>query len=147
MNSTNELTSFDFINSFSDNNKDFVLSMIDVFLEQTPNELSNMEEALHNEDWIKLSKSAHTLVTSVKFMGIFTIVDDLKSIENNCKDGVNLDEVPDTFLKVKSTCIDAIEELELKKKVNDNFTNLNITSMTLKHEQFFAILVLLRSTM
>lgn len=117
MNSTNELTSFDFINSFSDNNKDFVLSMIDVFLEQTPNELSNMEEALHNEDWIKLSKSAHTLVTSVKFMGIFTIVDDLKSIENNCKDGVNLDEVPHTFLKVKSTCIDAIEELELKKKL------------------------------
>ena len=117
MNISNELTNFEFINTFSDNNKDFVINMIEVFLDQTPNELYNMEEALHNEDWVKLSKSAHTLITSVKFMGIYSIVDDLKRIEQLSKEKVNLDEIPNIYIKVKSTCIKAIEELEVKKKL------------------------------
>lgn len=112
-----EIVNFSYLNMIGQNNDDFLLKMIDTFLLQCPVELGLLEEAVLNENWEETAKVAHRFVTSVRFMGMEDIAKKLKALENNAKEGINLEESIDSFTSIKQTCILAIEELETKKRV------------------------------
>ncbi len=117
MNGQQEIINFDYINTIGQNNNDFLLKMINTFLDQCPIILAELEEAVLSEDWEKTVNLAHRFVPSVGLMGMDDVAIDLKQLENNAKNRMHLDQSMDLFLPIKQTCIQAIEELETKKKL------------------------------
>ena len=112
-----QIVNLDYINAIGQNNDEFLLKMINTFLKECPLVISELEEAVLNENWEASSKLAHRFVTSVRFMGMADIALKLKELENNTKQGINLEDSINLFIPIKQACIQAIEELETQKRL------------------------------
>ncbi len=106
------LTDFTYLKDFSGNDQDFIKEMICLFIDNTPRELNSLKKNVHDENWDEVYKIAHTLKTSISFMGIKSIQKEVLEVEQNAKDLVNLNEIGKKVNIISSTCFAAIEELK-----------------------------------
>jgi signal transduction histidine kinase/CheY-like chemotaxis protein len=74
----------------SKGNKNFVLQMLEIFLEQTPKDLNQLALEINNENFDNASTIAHRMKTSINFMGLAEVLtSSLEIIENTKNDSVN----------------------------------------------------------
>ncbi|QTN39559.1 Hpt domain-containing protein [Cryomorphaceae bacterium] len=81
-----KLYNLDQLKELSGGMEDFVKSMIDTFLEHTPNHVSEMNEALNQEDHVQVGQIAHKIKPSIDLLGIENMRDLVRQIERNGKD-------------------------------------------------------------
>ena len=60
---------------------EFVMSMVDTFLEHTPGQVDELEEAYNNGDLVKVGGIAHKIKPNIDLFGIEPIRDTVRSIE------------------------------------------------------------------
>ena len=90
-------------------------SMINLFLEETPQQLVLMKDLLANENWEELGLQAHKLKSSASIMGLPIIAENLKNIEAWTKSKDNFDGIATAFESVFSMCKTAYLDLEKLK--------------------------------
>lgn len=114
------IVKLDELNSLAKGNQDFVKDMIEIFLNQTPADMKQIETAIKNNNAEQASAIAHKMKTSVGFIGLKPLLDEsLIKIESLGKKKEGIDEISKEFKHVKSIIDKAIEEL--KQVLKDNY--------------------------
>jgi signal transduction histidine kinase/DNA-binding response OmpR family regulator len=94
-------------------NKELMIEMIALYLEQTPSLISRMKQSLHDKDWNSLYASAHKIIPSFSIMGMHKDFENMaKKIQEYTSTQEHLDEVQELVIQLENICFQACEELK-----------------------------------
>ena len=103
-----------YLYEIADGSEEFIKKMMETFIEQTPPMLDKMDLYLNEKKWNELSDIAHKMKPTIDFIGIHSIRDAIKNIENYSRTQINLDQLPILVKLVNDTCLKAIDELKME---------------------------------
>ncbi len=93
-----------------------IFQMVKIFLQATPESLSELNKCYEKDDLDGVSKLAHKLKSSVDIFCINDIKQDIRRLENNTRDNINIDEVPELVSKLNTILNLAIEQVKQEKE-------------------------------
>ncbi|MCB0806264.1 MAG: Hpt domain-containing protein [Saprospiraceae bacterium] len=105
------------LNEMLGDDKKAILQMVKIFLQATPESLNELNKCYQKNDLQGVSKLAHKLKSSVDIFAIVDIKQDIRRLENNTRDNINLDEVPQLVEKINTTLNEAIKQVEQEKEI------------------------------
>ena len=101
----------DYLRELSGNNKDFEKIMMEQFIKQAPDEIASLETSLETGDWLSAKKIAHSLKSTVSYMGLSEeLYPFLEGLEKSAALG-NKADIPAKFLQIKIVCEHAVKEI------------------------------------
>jgi HPt (histidine-containing phosphotransfer) domain-containing protein len=103
---------FDYLNEMMGNKKELVREIIDVFLEQVPDELETLSRAIESTDYVVIKSLSHTLKSSVSIMGINTATPILQEMEDLGSAALNIERITTLNEALKLIAKQAIEEIK-----------------------------------
>jgi len=110
---TNKDIDLSFLYEIADGSDEFIVESIGMFLEQSPEILQAVEDALMVKDWPLAATSAHKIKANLGFFGMLNSQALIQEIERACKTGSpDVYEVNSKFKQVKAI-------------INDNLSALN----------------------
>jgi len=94
-------------------NKNLLIEMIGLYLEQTPVLLAAMNDGLKNEDWGSLQAAVHKMIPSFSIMGLSSDYEILaKKIHEYAATMKNIMEITEMIKKIETVCLNSCKELE-----------------------------------
>ena len=102
----------DKINEMADGDEDFILSIVGVFLEEVPQDLADLEDALANGDKESSYKLAHKLKPNMDIMGLEAARVAALEIETIGKNNGSLDDMRTQLPKLQHDINTVIAELK-----------------------------------
>ncbi len=106
----------DYLKSISGGDQDFVLDMLQTFVNNVPEELTKIRNLVSIKNWQKVGEDAHRFSSSMLFLGL----DQLKTITTRIEEfginKVNTDQIPELLNQLENGCNQLI--LELKRDFN-----------------------------
>ncbi len=93
-----------------------IFQMVKIFLQATPESMSELNKCFQKEDYDGVSKLAHKLKSSVDIFCVNEIKQDIRRLENNTRDNINLDEIPELVQKINTILNLAIEQVKAEKE-------------------------------
>lgn len=103
--------SLDKINEMADGDTEFVLSVISVFLEEVPEDLSELEKAVADSNYEQVYKLAHKIKPNVDLLGMEQTRAVALEIETLGKSEGNMDAVRERFPLLKRDVQQVLAEL------------------------------------
>ena len=100
------------IEAVSGGDTDFIRKMIDLFMETVPANVRELNLFFAQENWDGVSKIAHKLKSTLDSMGIQSVKQEIRTIEQSAKNGQNLDLVSMMMHKVTTTVDACVVQLE-----------------------------------
>ena len=73
------------VRSVSGGDESFIRKMVQLFIETVPPGIADLQEAHKKQEWQRMGKIAHKLKSTIDSIGIVTIKDEIRLIENNGK--------------------------------------------------------------
>jgi HPt (histidine-containing phosphotransfer) domain-containing protein len=114
-----KVSNLDYLNDLSKGNPDFVKEMIDIFLEDNLEELQNLEKHIQQKNYSLIQEVAHKMRSTIAFVGLDRIIEnDLLEIEQLAHIRSDLHKIEAFFLKVKTVCERAAQELKSEFEVS-----------------------------
>lgn len=104
--------SLDKINEMADGDEDFIHSVISVFLDEVPQDLSGLEEALANENYQLVYQLAHKIKPNVDLLGMEQTRAAALEIETLGKNEANMEEIKSIFPGLKKDVEQVVAELK-----------------------------------
>ena len=106
-----------YLKSVASGDTPFFEKLIEEFLIQTPEIISQLKREMHKGDWPKMSESAHKLKGRISFIGTPLFIKKVTEIESNCLKKQHLNLLPEMVTELEFSCELAYSELktELKK--------------------------------
>jgi len=96
--------------------KDFIITIVRAFMEETEESLIKFETYLHNKEWHSLSRLAHKLGPNIDYLGMTSIRAEVDQVEQYAKNGDHLDLLPSLVSRI--TCALSTAQIELKREFN-----------------------------
>ena len=84
------------------NDENMVERFLDIFQNQVPQELANLENAIADENWNAVSNIAHGIKSQVNYLDLNQIADLAYEIERNAEFEENLGEMSSLFRDLNS---------------------------------------------
>jgi YesN/AraC family two-component response regulator len=100
LNDTDKLYNLSLVNDLAEGNQDFIKSLIQIFIDNTPADCAAMLAAVEIQDWEQAGKLSHKLKSTVDTMQIASIKEDVRFIELNGKHKTNIEQIPAIAQKV-----------------------------------------------
>lgn len=100
----------------SENDNDFALQIVTLFLEEVPVEIKSMKEAIELKDYSRTYASAHKIKPTLDLLGMDMAYDDNMLVMNWTKEEGKRKEIKDVFKSLKSRVEEAV--VEIKKDFN-----------------------------
>ena len=112
-----------YLSEMTGGKKQLIKEIIDVFLQQVPNELKSINDAILKNDFITIKNFAHTMKSSVSIMGISSLNPILNEMEDLSKNAIggsipittSVEKIKQLNEQLNSIAKQAIEELESEK--------------------------------
>ena len=98
-------------------NPKLIKEIISIFLNQTPGFLLRLDEAVNSKNWAEVKAVAHKMKPTVNYVGVLSIENIIKNIEDFSEQRINLDEIPTLLSELKNVCERAF--IELKKELEN----------------------------
>lgn len=111
-----KLVNLDYLNEISNGNTDFIIDLIDMFFKQIPDYQISLSDLYDKKDWVNLGKLAHKAKSAILMVGMKELAEDLKKLEENAKEGININEYQEIIVKFVRDSNLAIEELKNVRK-------------------------------
>jgi HPt (histidine-containing phosphotransfer) domain-containing protein len=73
---------------------EFIIEMIDLFKQQTPAYIVELERAVAEQDWKQVAASAHKMKPTFTYVGRTDAKEYMQWIEASARDGKDLDRLP-----------------------------------------------------
>ncbi|MBL4715679.1 MAG: Hpt domain-containing protein [Bacteroidia bacterium] len=105
-------TDLTYLSELADGSNDFIIEMIEMFLDQTPNYLNQIDQYLQEKDWESIQGIAHAMKPSLSFMGIAALEPVVISTEEKCMNQRELDTIPGLIQELNQTCEVSYKELQ-----------------------------------
>ncbi len=93
-------------------NRDFMKKMIQMFVDQTPGLMNEMQQHLSQQQWEQLGAKAHKLKPSIDLMGIAPLKQEIRDIEQFAKNGENLEILPSKITHLSQILTEALHQLK-----------------------------------
>ncbi|PTS97723.1 histidine phosphotransferase, partial [Pedobacter sp. HMWF019] len=84
----------------SGDSAEFMIEMIDMFKQQTPIYMADLEQAVRDEDWTKASGFAHKIKPTFVYVGREDAKDHMQMIEHCARDLKDVNQIPTLFNEV-----------------------------------------------
>jgi len=94
-----------------------MLQMVKIFLQATPESLTELNNCFEKNDLEGISKLAHKLKSSIDIFSIVDIKNDIRRMENLARENVSTEEIPDLMEKINKILNEAIEQVRVEKDV------------------------------
>jgi HPt (histidine-containing phosphotransfer) domain-containing protein len=107
-----------YLHELSGNDQDFEKIMMEQFVQQIPTEISSLQSAINAQDWLSAKKIAHSLKSTVSYMGLADeLHPSLQEIEKAAASD-NASIIPAKFAHVKQVSEKAVKEIESLLQAN-----------------------------
>jgi hypothetical protein len=100
------------VEEIASGNQDFILTLVNIFLETIPANCSEMLEASKTSQWDKVSKLAHKVKSTIDTMEIVSIRTDIRTIEHDAKKEINLENIKRLVIKVNEVIQNTAQQLK-----------------------------------
>ena len=90
MENENKHIDLTYLNELSNGSEEFVNKMIEIFIDQTPEALGNLDNYLQEKNWEALKATAHKMKSSISIMGIKQLEGVVSELENNSENKIIL---------------------------------------------------------
>jgi signal transduction histidine kinase/CheY-like chemotaxis protein/HPt (histidine-containing phosphotransfer) domain-containing protein len=107
-----KVTDMNFLTQFAGGNREKMNKYINMFLENAPKLLSNVEHALITKDYQSLKIAAHSLKPQLSYMGIKEDVSHIFLIEQTAGESAHYERLPQLVNDLKRLCEKAFKELK-----------------------------------
>lgn len=101
-----------YLTTFSNGDKARMGKYINMFLNHAPGQIEDMKRHLENENWEQLKIVAHSLKPQMTYMGIQSLVNVIRDIEEYSGNKRDLEKLPQLIVQVDTTIKKAFEELK-----------------------------------
>ena len=98
--------------SVSGGDQGFIKKMVVLFIETVPENLRELRSHIENANWNDAAKVAHKLKSTIDSMGIKSIHQDIRSVESNAKEAINLDNMNFLLEKIEKVISNCIHQLK-----------------------------------
>lgn len=89
-----------YLKDMSGDSAEFMIEMIDMFKQQTPVYMADLEQAVRDEDWAKASGFAHKIKPTFVYVGREDAKDHMQMIEHCARDLKDVNQIPSLFNEV-----------------------------------------------
>lgn len=90
---------------------EFMIDMIDLFLDQTPTYFEQLEQFIIEENWPKVAEIAHKIKPTLAFMGVDSARESMAEIEQNARNLINLETISPAFQILKEMSLQLYNQL------------------------------------
>jgi HPt (histidine-containing phosphotransfer) domain-containing protein len=97
--------------AISRGNEVFVKKMVDIFCEQTPVLLTQMEEAFHTNDLERMGEIAHKMKPSIDNLNIIRLKQVIRDIEHTGKEKIVGADLNETFAQIRAMVTRIVDSL------------------------------------
>lgn len=104
-----------YLKNISDDNEEFIMEIINTFIEKTPELLDQMSEAGENLEWKTVGSLAHKLKPNLTLLGMNSLKTLALSLEEDGKSSQNTGSIPDRIKELIEKCKGVITELSNRK--------------------------------
>jgi HPt (histidine-containing phosphotransfer) domain-containing protein len=105
-----------YLNEVASGSVEFMIEMIDIFLEQTPVYFTQLTEAVNAGDWKTTGDTAHKIKPTLAFMGLVSAKNVLQEIESNARNLVSVETIKEDLERVISVTTELYARLEEQKQ-------------------------------
>jgi HPt (histidine-containing phosphotransfer) domain-containing protein len=77
-----------FLYEIADGSDEFIVESIDMFSQQTPQLLVEIEKGIDDQNWVVVGAAAHKLKPNLGFFGMHTLQQMMGDIEHSAKGGI-----------------------------------------------------------
>jgi len=106
------LINLDFLKEISENNDQFFIEFIQMFLQNTPASISEIENAISNQNWEAIRQAAHKMKPSFNYVGLKELSGISAKIEDLAKRNEDMEMIKTNIEQIKKVCEIAYTELE-----------------------------------
>lgn len=99
------------VQELADGDQEFVATLVDAFLEEVPEDLENMIQAVNNNDPKSAYQYAHKMKPNFKLFNI-DVVEEVKTIESWSKGELPKTEADPALTQIKNVAFTAINALK-----------------------------------
>lgn len=101
-----------YLKTFSDNDRDFMREMIEMFVERYEEDMPLMMEDLTKGEYKTLSGRLHKIKPSVNMMGINVVYPQVQEAESLSAQGTEIERLTAIMQLIKESCDLAVSELK-----------------------------------
>jgi len=112
---TSSIINLEYLRETTVDNPKLIKEIINIFLEQTPGFLAKLDEAVSSQNWTEVKTVAHKMKPTVSYVGIISIENIIKDIEDFSDQRIKLDKIPSLLFELKNVC--ELAFVELKKEL------------------------------
>ncbi|NEU08111.1 Hpt domain-containing protein [Flavihumibacter sp. R14] len=105
-----------YLEDIAGGSNDFIIEMIDMFLEQTPGYFNDIRQGILDKDWKKVSDIAHKVKPTLAFMGSNSAKETMAGIEMDSRNLVNLDTIGATFDALHAYSLNLFAQLRIARE-------------------------------
>ncbi|HEX7367803.1 MAG TPA: Hpt domain-containing protein [Pelobium sp.] len=109
------LIDLSYLKEVASDNVDFMVEMIDIFLNQTPDYVCVLSDAVAQKDWPKIAEMAHKIKPTLAFMGANEAKEKMASIEARAREKQDYEGISTDFNNLKNDFNLLFSGLEAKK--------------------------------
>ncbi len=105
-----------YLSEIASGSTEFMIEMINIFLEQTPIYFTQLNDAINSKDWKTTGDIAHKIKPTFAFMGLACAKDVMQEIERKARNLDSVDSIPETMKEINALCDSLYAKLESHKK-------------------------------
>ncbi len=102
----------DYLETMTDGDADMMQTMLDMLIEEIPDEIRKMNETLAQKDWQELFQISHKMKTTLSFIGNETMININKTLEHCSRYEESLAELPALVQQLDELSVKVVEELQ-----------------------------------
>jgi PAS domain S-box-containing protein len=100
------------VQSVSGGDEGFIRKMVALFIETVPQNVQDLKNAMQEENWEQVGKTAHKLKSTIDSMGIKSIRQEIRTVEANARQKEALQDIPGLVSNIDSVIRETIEQLQ-----------------------------------
>lgn len=101
-----------YLRDVSSGSNEFMVEMIELFLDQTPAYFEQLDQYIQEENWLRVADIAHKIKPTLAFMGADSAKEDMAEIEVNARNLKNLDKIQPAFQLLNDLSSELFSKLE-----------------------------------
>lgn len=107
-----KLYSLSQLESLSGGDEVFINKMVEMFLELTPQTIETLKETYASDELEAMGAAAHKIKPTIDMMGIETLKQSIRDLEQNGKNRAHLELIPGQLTEVCDTLEKVVEQLK-----------------------------------
>lgn len=111
MDNTSFKVDLSYLKDVASGSDEFMIDMIDLFLDHTPGYFEQLEQHILDENWTKVADMAHKIKPTLAFMGVDSARESMAEIEQNARNAKNLETIPPAFKLLKDMTVHLYAQL------------------------------------